>query len=384
MRKKLGIIVPVYNAEEYLEECIESILLQSYKDFVLVLVDDGSTDRSGSICEDFRNKDKRIIVIHQNNKGKLAARFEGVKACNTEYVTFVDADDFICIDTYETVSEYMDGSTELILFQIVRWFDEEYNYVSPNTLPNGLLKNSELKKLHDCMIWDIERNEFGIDPSLCNKVIVRNLVYDELRNAQSMKISYGDDVAIIFPLFLKVNSVMSIDKPFYYHRQRKNGTLAEYFTDIDYYEKLVALYKYLCRRFDYKKKYVKQLDYFFASSARYRMRIYGNNMIKNRYEYMFPFDIVERGSKVIVYGAAEKGQEYVEQIKRTGYVELVRWVDKNYKKYQSMGVTSPNCICKSDNAKYVLLAVKYKEVAKKIRDKIEQTITDGCKIIWVE
>lgn len=114
------------------------------------------------------------------------------------------------------------------------------------------------------------------------------------------------------------------------------------------------------------------------------MRIYGNNMIKNRYEYMFPFDIVERGSKVIVYGAAEKGQEYVEQIKRTGYVELVRWVDKNYKKYQSMGVTSPNCICKSDNAKYVLLGVKYKEVAKKIRDKIEQTITDGCKIIWVE
>ncbi len=92
---KISVIVPVYNAEEYLECCIESILSQTFHDFEIILVNDGSCDESGIICEAYRGKDERIRVIHQNNAGQGAARNRGIKAAKGNWISFVDADDLI-------------------------------------------------------------------------------------------------------------------------------------------------------------------------------------------------------------------------------------------------------------------------------------------------
>ena len=94
----VSVIVPVYNTEKYLPECIESVLFQSYTDFELLLIDDGSTDGSGLICDEYARKDFRIKVVHKSNGGVSSARNEGLDIARGEYVCFVDSDDWVCKD----------------------------------------------------------------------------------------------------------------------------------------------------------------------------------------------------------------------------------------------------------------------------------------------
>lgn len=93
--KKISVIVPVYNVENYLEKCVHSILKQTYSNLEIILIDDGSTDKSGSICDDLSNNDSRIIVVHTKNRGLSAARNKGIDLSTGEFIIFVDSDDFI-------------------------------------------------------------------------------------------------------------------------------------------------------------------------------------------------------------------------------------------------------------------------------------------------
>ncbi|WP_207651659.1 glycosyltransferase [Clostridium beijerinckii] len=108
MEKKISIIIPVYNAEKYLRRCIESILNQSYKNFELILIDDGSTDRSGVICDEYCNYDSRVKVCHTENGGPAIARNKGLNMVTGSYLTFVDADDEILDDAYLKLTEELE------------------------------------------------------------------------------------------------------------------------------------------------------------------------------------------------------------------------------------------------------------------------------------
>ena len=94
-KNMISVIVPVYNVEKYIERCVESVLTQTYKEFEIILVNDGSTDLSGEICEKLRTKDHRIRVFHQENKGLSAARNRGLKEAEGEYITYIDSDDYV-------------------------------------------------------------------------------------------------------------------------------------------------------------------------------------------------------------------------------------------------------------------------------------------------
>ena len=102
----ISIIVPVYNVEQYLAQCIESILKQTYKYLQIILVDDGSTDGSGSICDKYKEIDERIIVIHQQNKGLVGARKAGLYMATGQYIGFVDGDDYINKEMYQSLLDY--------------------------------------------------------------------------------------------------------------------------------------------------------------------------------------------------------------------------------------------------------------------------------------
>lgn len=100
---ELSIIVPVYNVEKYLCKCVDSILNQTFQDFELILVDDGSPDNSGRICDEYAKKDSRIIVIHQKNGGLCSARNSGIKCASGNFIAFVDSDDYVAPNMYETL-----------------------------------------------------------------------------------------------------------------------------------------------------------------------------------------------------------------------------------------------------------------------------------------
>ncbi|MCU6779087.1 glycosyltransferase family 2 protein [Phocaeicola fibrisolvens] len=114
---KISIVVPVYNAEKYLPSCVNSILAQTLNDIQIILVDDGSKDNSGKICDDYQKQDKRINVIHQKNSGVMKARAEGVRVANGEWVCFIDADDMVAPDALECMYSYIANDIDIVVFE---------------------------------------------------------------------------------------------------------------------------------------------------------------------------------------------------------------------------------------------------------------------------
>ena len=110
-----SIIVPVYKVENYLEDCIESILHQSYKDFELILIDDGSPDKSPEICDEYNAKDDRISVIHKKNGGLSSARNAGLDNANGEYIVFIDSDDILREGALEKISNYLGNYPDVLI-----------------------------------------------------------------------------------------------------------------------------------------------------------------------------------------------------------------------------------------------------------------------------
>lgn len=154
----ISVIVPIFNSEKYIEECIESIINQTYKNLEIILVDDGSTDGSPQICDDFAKKEDRIKVIHKKNGGPSSARNAGIDAANGEYLGFVDSDDFIANDLYETllngfkihqegkigivnsrICQYIDGKIETFAPQ---WEFETLTVISPNDYSERVLRDT--------------------------------------------------------------------------------------------------------------------------------------------------------------------------------------------------------------------------------------------------
>lgn len=123
---KVSVIVPVYNTEKYLPRCIESILAQTFTDFELILVNDGSTDNSGKICDEYAKKDSRIVVIHKENGGASSARNKGIDNAKGEWIAFVDSDDFVSEHFLYNFINALSDNTDLIIGGITK-IDESKN-----------------------------------------------------------------------------------------------------------------------------------------------------------------------------------------------------------------------------------------------------------------
>lgn len=379
--KSIGVVIPIYNTEKYLAKCVESVLNQNYEALQVVLVDDGSSDDSGEICDDFAGRDSRVKVIHQVNKGKIESRYIGAANAKTDYITFVDSDDWIAEDAYSSLLELLDREIDIISYKIIRYISESYQIKSGGKIREGIFQGEKYREfVCSTMIWDDEINSCGIDPSLCNKLFKRDIILPQLDKARKICISYGDDVAVVYPTLYKADSYAIADQYKYYHRRRIEGEIPEYFLDNSYYKKLVDLYEYLRERFDNNADYVRQLDMFFAHSATLRLRKYG---VGNRsVRYMAPFNRIPQACRIILYGAGKVGQSYYKQIRELNYCEVVAWVDKN--KIQCSGVKlSKYNVFTEVGFDYVVMALKSKEAVDEITQMLEKEYNvNPDKIIW--
>ena len=164
----ISVIIPVYNVEKYLAECVNSVLAQTYTDWEIILVDDGATDSSGAICDEYAAKDPRILVIHRENGGLSAARNTGLKAARGEYVYFLDSDDYIEPHSLEQLADTARRErADVVFFDGYVFFDEcedddsVSRYIRKDTYPrqNGrkillqLLENGEYRTAVPLMIF---------------------------------------------------------------------------------------------------------------------------------------------------------------------------------------------------------------------------------------
>lgn len=209
---KLSVVIPVYNVEKYLDKCVESIVNQTFKDLEIILVDDGSTDESGKMCDEWTEKDTRIKAIHKINGGLSSARNAGIKQAKGEYISFIDSDDFVELDMYATMIEALDRTGKDIAScgRIVDlWGEREKREFS--------LKSERIFSKEEA-IEEVLLLRY-IDVSACDKVyrctLFKQIMYPE------GKIS--EDAAVIFEILDASNGVVHVGKTFYHYIYRKNS-----------------------------------------------------------------------------------------------------------------------------------------------------------------
>ncbi len=378
----LSVIVPVYNAEKYIRECIESIINQTYKNLELILVNDGSTDSSGEICDLYGRKEKKVSVFHQKNRGPLSARLRGLCHAKGDYVTFVDADDWIKSDTYEENMDF-EGNIDVISFGIIRYFNETHFY-EESRLENKIYDKKMINtQIIPTMLWNGKLNACGIDSSLCTKIFRKNLLKKHLEKAEKLNIYFGQDVAVTYPLLLEANTLINHSQCFYYHRQRKEGMEWPYFADEKFFDKAYQLYVFLRNEFkksEFRISLQKQLDKYYRHSVNRKLNEYDNADRLN--EYVFPYWMISPSAKVVLYGAGKIGKIYKKINDEYKFCRIVLWVDKASE--LTDGSDSPQSISRIEYMEYdvILIAVQSSFVAREIKEELMNKNVPSEKIIW--
>ena len=228
---EVSVIVPVYNEERYLSDCINSILQQTYKDIELILVDDGSTDRSGKICDQFQANDNRIKVIHKKNGGLISAWKCGVNEAKNDYVCFVDSDDLIQKNHIrDMVDAILKHNVDMVISTVNKI---EGDKLSPfiYSLQDGLIENYRDQFLSK-ILTDLDKvTERKLPPNRWGKLIQKKYILKNLKYVDD-RVTYGEDLSIIFPIFCDISSIYIIkdDNNSYLYRYRE-GTMVSGFDE---------------------------------------------------------------------------------------------------------------------------------------------------------
>lgn len=240
----LSVIVPVFNVERFVGVCLDSILAQDFSDFELIIVDDGSTDNSGKICDDYALRDERIRVIHKKNGGLDTARRTGIENASGDYVTFVDSDDMIESDMYSYMMNFVDTySADIVICGIRKSFDDGSELLEKPAVMSGFFDKDAMKeKIYPRMLADFDFYRFGIYPAMWNKIYNRKILADIYDNLD-MGIAMGEDAAVFYPAMLKAQSVYIIDDKFFYHYRIHQSSMC-----MSYQKKFISGNKVLISR----------------------------------------------------------------------------------------------------------------------------------------
>ena len=208
----ISIIVPVYNVEKYLKRCIDSIILQKYKNIEILLIDDGSTDDSGKICDEYATKDSRIRVFHKKNGGLSSARNYGIRESCGKYISFVDSDDYIDENMlFDMYSIATNKKSKIVSCSFKFVYDNGKEITKQNPISEKKYNFSDSIK---------EMNKFDLfDMSVCTKLFYKELFAD-------IKFPEGklsEDYFVMYKLLEKGNGLYFVSKPYYNYFQRTNS-----------------------------------------------------------------------------------------------------------------------------------------------------------------
>ena len=224
MDSVVSIIVPVYNVKDYLDRCIDSLINQTYPDLEIILIDDGSTDGSGELCDIWEALDKRIKVIHQSNEGVSSARNCGLLQASGEWITFVDPDDWIESNTFEFVlGRY--GDVDLISWNFAEYCEGKKRVVSFTQREFVAHDKAEVDKLNKYVFaGEDERGvpfQMGMK-NICNRMVRRRILRDnDLYFNETLK--NHEDFLFAIEMCEYVNAVAIVDMPFYCRYMRGNS-----------------------------------------------------------------------------------------------------------------------------------------------------------------
>lgn len=241
----ISIIIPVYKVEKYLEKCIESVLKQTYTNLQIILVDDGSPDNCGKICDEYAKKDPRIEVIHKVNGGLSDARNVGIAKAKGKYIGFVDSDDYIKEDMYEIlinlIKEYDADVSICNLYDVI----DGKEYIRNNE--NGIQEYSRLEILKEVLL------DKNIQSYAWNKLYKKEL-FDEIKYPIGKKY---EDIGTTFYVFEKCNKIVVTSESEYYYLKRSDSLVNNVTesTVLDYTDIIIQRYLYTQKNIEKLRKY---------------------------------------------------------------------------------------------------------------------------------
>ncbi len=365
--EKLSVCVPIHNTANVLKRCIESLLEQTYPNLEIILVDDGSDDGSGEICDEYAACHENVIALHQAAQGPIMARYQAVLAASGSAVTFVDSDDFVAREMYkDLMSLRLQYHADVVMSGAIRYHSEEHQVCTHDCVPEGLYNAQDIRdKFFPVMFWF--NDNYGVDPALWSKIFSREILLSCYEQIKTLDFHYGEDMAIVYPLLCNCKYVYVTHQSYYYHCQRPYGEVAGYIRDAFYFDKLYILYKFLRKELgECGGDLLRQLNMWYAYAVNLKKRCYGL-YYEFSSSYLFPFGKVKQGAVVAIYGAGRVGQEFVAQLEKTDYAKMVLWVDINYKQRQAQGMhVRPVRSLIERSFDVLVIAIKSKDMQKKI------------------
>lgn len=237
----ISMIIPVYNVEQYLDECMESVLNQTYRNLEIVLVDDGSKDRSLAMCDEYALKDSRVKVIHKENGGPMSACITGIEKAIGEYLAFMDSDDWIDLNMIEELAKETSGNEkEMICSNYVIEKANQSIKIKQSMKPGVYDRRAMEEQLFPYLLGNEERRIHG---SRCMKLISKSLIQENLGFAD-LKVSMGEDLYLIFLAVLDAERIVVVDEGYYYHYRFLDSSLVHKYKP-HMYKEIGSLYEQL-------------------------------------------------------------------------------------------------------------------------------------------
>ncbi|MBN1183737.1 MAG: glycosyltransferase [Bacteroidales bacterium] len=438
---RISVIIPVYNAQNYVRKCIESVLYQPMKDIEIICVNSGSTDNSSDILDEYSRHYQQIKVIHENYQHLGPSRNSGMNIASGEYIHFLDADDFLVKNAYEAVYDEAKRLNADILKFRVHTMDALTGQIVHDTIYNlSQISKGYFGKVIDFLNYPEAFTPRGISYPPWNSLFKRSFFSDNKIQFDGMH-SF-EDITFYYMVLLNAKRVVYSDD--YVLTYRKNNPTSLVSGCLNYFECLFEVYRFLDERTRFLPHSLRYLilgielktmfywyihsresgqnwEYIRSETHRFIDKINSNDFIeiilterwncyyrKNMsassqpllkslntaddrisilkqayYEQHFPLNLVERESKIAIYGAGGYGKIAVAIMDEMDYGKPYIWVDRNYKLISDDNheISSPTEI-KKNNFDFVVIAIEDKGIIKDVHEFLLNNGIPRNKIVW--
>ena len=319
----LSVIVPVYNVEPYISRCVDSVINQTYKNLEIILVDDGSTDDSGKICDEYAKIDSRIKVIHKKNGGLVSARKAGLKTANGQYATYVDSDDFIEQGMYNCyVNLAVENNVDVVSGGKIRDYGT-HAVLESESLEVGLYSDDKIDFLTKNLIDINNFFKYNISVHIFDKIYKIDLL-KKWQMVVPNEIVIGEDASVVYPLMFDAERVYVSGKNYYHYCIRSNSIMgSEPAKKNDTSYKMISYIRGKISELNKMAIFEKQIT---ALEIYMKLLRDPASVMKFKNGCLFPFGKITKTDKIILYGAGKFGMALKSYLSDNGF-NVVAWVD---------------------------------------------------------
>ncbi len=394
----ISVIIPVYNAEQYIERCLDSIMRQTYSNLEIIVVDDGSSDASVAICNNCKKRDElgRIRLIQNQHSGVVVARNTGIEYASGEYMTFVDADDYIDDYYLEKMKSHMDDC-DVVIGNFVSCkqsdikdkrniFTKGGYCIEKNDIPPALYEGKEIITILINSYLYLGIN--NVTPNIWGKLYKTRIVKSIYRMVDT-RLWFAEDT-LFFRVYLSVcKKVKLVDEYGYMYTLHDSNDNGKRYQWEDYHENIKCLmecYKKAFKGHSYERDLIEAVekDYLYRMNDAAKKNV---SYSARQYKYYYPFYGRLNGKRIILYGAGNVGKWYYTELKKDSKAILMAWIDKNaeYLKENEFlpvkGIEYLDSLQEQDYD-YIIIAVFDEPIYEKIRTELTMRGIPENKIIW--